>query len=348
MREYDKNGGKETRIEKKAKKRRRNIIFGAILAVLLVVVVLFLIFSSVEPPEKLKLSECITYTQILENSPELTEEEVALKVDNRAVGVDEWEFYFMLSARNYAQRKGVELGQYKDGASNKTLPDSVRAEAIKTVVINTAAISRAESWGIALTEEDAVRIDTEFSQLKEMYGENVFKMLGVSDEQTYKEFFAASLLENKVIEAAAKDTEKYLPEVKLEDYANGNSATMKSIEFVKGEDESVSGLAKAEIETIKARLDKGEKFEDLWAEVQIGKTGIAFQSSVYKDSEDTVKAVKDAVLSLKPGQISEIIETDGGYHILMRVVGGTEVRNYFLDNVEVAINKGITDESKIK
>lgn len=346
-----KNCNEKKRSPKIKRIKRRNLIIGAILATFVVAAVIILIFLSADKTPNLKMTECATYQQILDNNPELTEKDVALKVGNGAVSKDEWSAYFMYKAKEYADTKGLEIDAVKwneQGDNNESIIDSLRGETIKEIVINTVAVRNAKAWGIGLSDEEIYNIDTNINQAKQVYGENVYKVLNVKDEETYRRLSVNMFLADKVIEEAASNPEKYLAGIELANYADNKSATVKIIGFTKGEDEALSQIAKTNMEAVAKRLESGENFDDVWKETSNNPAGFAVKQNVYKDGGNIDKTIETKAVSLKIGEVCDVIETNGGYYIMMRVVGGTEVRNYFLDESEVSINNNIINESKVK
>lgn len=334
------------------KNKKRNRIIGIALAVLIVLGVLALIFSSLNKPDN---SEAESYTEIMENNPEITEKDVAFEVNGNKVGKEIWDYYFSSAAKNYANvNGGVDLSEIdwnEKGEDNQTALEKVKYDAMSQIIRNAAVASYAKGWNISLSDEDLNLIEVDLDYWKQVYGDNIYKELGVKDEATFRSVYKDVLLSNRVLNTVSETPEKYLKGVDLAKYANNQSATVKILGVTKGEGTSVNDSAKTEIDNIKARLDSGENFDALWIESYKAATGMDAQEpsmeTIYENG-NTEENVKKAALSLQIGETSDIIETPYSYVIISRVAGYTEIENYMVAESDVGINKSMIKDSKIK
>ncbi len=331
--------------------KKRNLIIGGILAGILVIGLIILLVSSLTKQEN---SKSENYTQIMENNPEITEKGVAFQVNGMQVNDTAWNYYLMSAAANYANEFGAaieDIDWNKKNDTGETALEQIKYDAMKTVISNASAVSFADVWEITLTESDKSIIDVDLDYWKQIYGDDVYKALNVKDEKNYRELYENVLLQRKVINAVVENPEKYIPGVDLAKYANDNSATVKMMGMTKGEDEVTTNKAKNAVEEMKKRLDGGEKFDKVWLENYQEMTGMTAEEptveTIYKDG-NTEKNVEKAALALKVGEISEIVETEYSYVIIMRVAGYTEVENYVIDESDININKSMIDGSKVK
>ncbi len=332
-------------------KRKRNRVIGIVLAGIVVLGVIAVIFSSLSKPDNF---DAVTYNQVMESNPEITEEGVAFEVNGMAVDDVAWNYYFMAEATGYANGLGVAVDDVKwdKKGDNGEIPlETVKYDAMKAIVSNAAAVSLAEEWGIELTTDELNIIDIDLDYWKQVYGKDVYKELNMKDEENYRKIYKDLLLQRKVIETVGENPEKYLKGVKLEKYANNQSATVKIIGINKGEDETTAERMKAKIETIKTRLDGGEAFDKLWLENYLDTTGMELEEPtverVYKDGS-LDKEIEEGALALKIGETSGVIESDYSYAIVTRIAGYTEVENYIMDESDVHINKNLIESTSIK
>ncbi len=338
---------------KSAKKNKnRNIIIGIILAAIVVIGVLALIFSSLNKPDN---SDAVSYSDIMENNPEITEKDVAFEVNGNKVSKDIWNYYFSSAAKSYANTNGGvaldEIDWGKKDESGQTALEKVKYDAMSQIIRNAAVSSYAKDWGISLTDEDLNLIEVDLDYWKQVYGDDIYKELGVKDEATFRSVYKDVLLSNRVLNTVSESPEKYLKGVDLAKYANNQSATVKIFGVSKGEGTSVNDSAKTEIDSIKARLDAGESFDTLWLECYENMTGMKADKptmeTVYKNGT-TEENVANAALALQIGETSDIIETSYSYVIVTRVAGYTEIENYMVAESDVGINKTMIKESEVK
>lgn len=334
------------------KNKKRNLIIGIILAAVIVIGVLALIFSSLNKPDN---SDAVSYTDIMENNPEITEKDAAFEVNGNKVGKEIWDYYFSSAAKTYANANGgvtlEEIDWDKKDEDGQTALEKVKYDAMSQIIRNAAVSSYAKDWGISLTDEDLNLIEVDLDYWKQVYGDDIYKELGVKDEATFRAVYKDVLLSNRVLNTVSDEPEKYLKGVDLTKYANNRSATIKILGVTKGEGTSVNDNAKAEIDDIKARLDAGEDFDALWLESYESMTGMAAEKptmeTVYENGP-TEENVAKAALALSIGETSDVIETSYSYVIITRVAGYTEIENYMVAESDVGINKSMIKESKVK
>jgi peptidyl-prolyl cis-trans isomerase C len=83
-----------------------------------------------------------------------------------------------------------------------------------------------------------------------------------------------------------------------------------------GADESRKVEAREKLEKIQKRLEKGEDFGALAKEFSEGPSSVKGGDLGYFQRGKMVKAFEEAAFSLKAGAVSDIVETEFGYHLI--------------------------------
>jgi peptidyl-prolyl cis-trans isomerase C len=81
-------------------------------------------------------------------------------------------------------------------------------------------------------------------------------------------------------------------------------------------DESEKAAARKKIEEIQAKLKKGEDFEALAKEFSEGPSSTKGGDLDWFERGRMVKPFEEAAFALKPGEVSEVVETQFGYHLI--------------------------------
>lgn len=237
---------------------------------------------------------------------------------------------YMLNMYNFAYTDIIrEDGTIDwDGAMDDTTPgqyakDSAESNVLSYVVVEDLAKER----GVTLTDEDKAAMEENLAQqVEQAGGEEAFQQglveIGVSQE-TYNRISAAGYLLDH-LEAMAADPASELYTPPTDDDAYVDHILLATKDSATGE-----SLSEEEIEAKKALA------EDLLAQLQAaGDVEALFNQLVEEHGEDPGRAASsgylvnpqtsfvqeflDAAFALKPGELSGIVESDYGYHILLR------------------------------
>ena len=213
---------------------------------------------------------------------------------------------------------------------DQTLSEYAKAETDDTVLFYAVVENLAAEMDAGLTAEDETAIaDNRASAVEEMGGEEEFVKylaeLGI-DEDTFARFSSTSFLFDNLTDLVLQEgSELYLPEEDYDQYATyADHILLATQDLTTGE-----ALSEEEI------AEKRQTAEDLLAQLQAsGDVVTLFSQLADEYSEDTgretnpngyiytpgtmVTAFEDAAAALEPGQVSGIVESDYGYHIILR------------------------------
>ena len=231
-------------------------------------------------------------------------------------------------------------GEYinEDGTMNwdsqftedQTLSQYVKAETDNTVRFYAVMENLASELGAGLTEEDEAAIAGDrASSVEEMGGEEEFNKylaeMGI-DEDTFARFSATNyLFENLTDLVLQEGSELYLPAEGYDQYATYADHILLSTQDA----ETGAALSEEEIAA------KRQTAEDLLAQLQASDDVVTLFGQLADEySEDPGRAsspdgyiytpgtmvtvFEDAAAALAPGEISGIVESDYGYHIILR------------------------------
>jgi peptidyl-prolyl cis-trans isomerase C len=84
-----------------------------------------------------------------------------------------------------------------------------------------------------------------------------------------------------------------------------------------GADEAKKAEARTKIESLQTKLKKGENFDALAKEYSEGPSGPKGGDLGFFGRGQMVKPFEETAFTMKPGQVSEMVETRFGYHLIM-------------------------------
>ena len=159
-------------------------------------------------------------------------------------------------------------------------------------------------------------------------------------------------IEPKMFESTINITDaeiaKYYKNHEKEDYfeAEQVAAAHILIKVEAGDDDQKKADAKKEIEAVLEKARNGEDFVELAKEYSQGPSGPKGGDLGYFERGKMVKPFEDAVFALSPGDISDVVETQFGYHIIKLNDKKPETKK-LLEEVKGEIDKKLRKEQAI-
>lgn len=220
-------------------------------------------------------------------------------------------------------QKFDEAGLKLDGAQQKQL------QTLKREMIDQAAASQAMVQGV-----DASAIDGEQAYL------DLIAQFGFN-EQTYENFMYVSqcysALENYYFSegGAGAATDEELMAYFEDNYLGAKHILISTIDPATGEQKRTDEEAKAEAQKALDRLNAGEEFDTVMNEVSED-AGLAGNPDGYIFTQgEMVQPFYDGAKALAEDEVSDLVKSDYGYHIIKRVPVDYQGR---LDDYRAALN----------
>ena len=190
----------------------------------------------------------------------------------------------------------------------------------------------AEKMGISLTEDEKKQIsDYKISTIQQSYGSKSAFLDHLKEMNTTEAAFdkavTASLISSKLFSEVSKGDEYKIDEKKAEDeLKNGDKITAKHILITTVDpqtnqpyDDAKKAAAKKTAEDALEKIKSGADFDSLMNELSED-PGLAQNPDGYTFGKgEMVAPFEEAAFALKEGEVSGIVESDFGYHIIKRV-----------------------------
>ena len=218
-------------------------------------------------------------------------------------------------------------GEFQEG---QTLAEYIREEAEGTIRFYTAIEIMAQKYNAGLDSEDMAAIATNMNDaIQELGGQEQFDMylekLGICQD-TFQDLSASSFLfDNLLLLVLEEGTDLYLEPENYNKYASyADHILLMTIDPTSGKPLSADQMAanKAQMEDFLAQLQASDDMLTLFdqiADTYSQDTGREANPDGYVFTPGTmVESFEDAVAALEPGQISGVVESDYGYHIILR------------------------------
>lgn len=245
-------------------------------------------------------------------------------------------YHISANGARYANKYELTPFQMKnynwDSKENgRKISEKIIEQALYDAMAEVIMVQMGEKNGIFLSNDYIKAINSEIGYLKEVYVEEELELLtqamGLSGFEQYKQMYVNLMARQLVQDDIEERPENYYPSDMsvLKDYASEDYVTALHI--------LVSDKETAKVVLAKAK--KGEDFVSLMHQYNEDEaepdTGYTFGKG------EMVEPFEKAAFALKIDQISDIVETDYGYHIIKRVAGITELMGYWIIENEDSI-----------
>jgi peptidyl-prolyl cis-trans isomerase C len=204
--------------------------------------------------------------------------------------------------------------------------DQIRSQVLENLIARELLYQESQKKGIKISEEELnkqlINVKAQFPNEAEF--NNALTRMNLT-EANIKEKLQRDLALKKLIE------DEVAPKVTVSDsdiraFYENNPETFKQPERVKAShilikvdpkaDASQKAEAQKKIDSVQAKLQKGEDFGALAKEYSEGPTGPKGGDLGYFTRGQMVKPFEEAAFAMKPGEVSGMVETRFGYHLI--------------------------------
>jgi parvulin-like peptidyl-prolyl isomerase len=240
---------------------------------------------------------------------------------------------------SYYTMMGSDLAWDDDMGSDTTMDDYVKTQAQSTAVLYAIAGAKAEEAGYTFTSDDKADYDEELASAKEELGgeedyENYLYSMCLTDDQMLN-LSSVGVVYGHMADGLCREGGEYAPtEDEISEYVEENDLLVaKHILLMTVDPDTNEALSddeiaekKAQAEDILAQLKEAqeagnleETFDTLMNEYSEDSGLESYPDGYTFTAGDMVEEFEDATRALEPGQISDIVESDYGYHIILRL-----------------------------
>lgn len=234
-------------------------------------------------------------------------------------------------------------------ADGVKLDDKIKKAAYEEMATKQLLAELAEKNGVTLTDEEVKQGRDSIDEFEKSNGKDALlsniAAIGLSSEEDYLELYKTVMLNQKIQTDYAANPDKYIEDgVNLEDYSSDSRVSVKHV-LIKNTDSKFSD-PKATADEVLKKAKSGEDFDALMKEYNEdpGETenGYTFGKG------EMVKEFENAAFALKCNEISDIVETQYGYHIIKRIAGMAELEGYLLSKLDGKTEEKVMKEISVK
>lgn len=279
----------------------------------------------------------------------------ALKVNDTEIPAELFQYYIYSSAMNTAYGldksfngdfSNFDWNQKIDG---KSADDAIIDTAVENAVKDCVMIEKGKEKDIKVSDEELSKVDDDIAAYKQQSGEEMFNLsmnaMGINSSDDYKKLYAQIMGAQLVSEDISKNIDSYASDKnELKKYKSDDRATVQHIlimnnsEKHENPEETINGVLE--------RARSGEDFVALMKEFNEDtgepETGYTFGKN------EMVKEFEEASFALDYDQISDVVKSDYGYHIIKRLVGPAELVSMWAKQAKVKKNNGVLRKMNVQ
>ncbi len=248
--------------------------------------------------------------------------------------------YHASNVEKYMTQNGLETDWSAEFSEGRTFGDFVLEGAVDSCISFGAIDKGAKELGVSLTDEETAAFDEQWQQILDTYDSEEAAMEALTavgvDEELYKELLYYATLSEKCFDSLyGKDASKLTDEECAAYTENDGYLMAKHILLVTtrtGDDGSSVDMTEEEKAAVYARMEEflsqlqgleGAELAEKFDELMLANTedpGVnSFPDGYLFQSGDMVPEFEQAAAALAEGELSDIVATSYGYHILLRL-----------------------------
>lgn len=242
-------------------------------------------------------------------NPEVDNNTVVAKVNGEEVKKEEFNKTFGIFKVQYEQQFGTDV--WEQETEGRKFGDVAREKLLDMMIDEKVQLKKAEELGITATDEE---LNVEIENAKKYFDTedkfNEFLKGQNMDLEYFKQSVKKDLIINKLTDKLTANVAVTDDEVKVYYDTHQN-------EFISVKASHILLETKEEAEKMLQRVKAGENFAELAK--QNSKDPSAKENSGNLDyfrHGDMVEPFETAAFAMKPGEISDIVQTDFGFHII--------------------------------
>jgi foldase protein PrsA len=248
---------------------------------------------------------------VIRKDPEVEKNSPVAEVNGNVITKEEFNRNLELYKSSYEKQFGKEI--WKQDIEGKKFIDVIKDQVVEKLILDRLVIEEARKQGIEVTQQE---IDGEVEGLKAYLGgddkfQEFLNSQSMTEEQLAEQI-ERDLLITKYRDKITEDVEVTADQVRQ--YYDNNTKEFKDDKI---QASHILLDTREEAEEVLRKINEGGDFGELAAEYSVEPGAKTSKGALgYFGYGEMIKEFEDAAFSLEKGEVSGIVETSFGYHII--------------------------------
>ncbi len=237
------------------------------------------------------------------------EKSIVAKVDGEIISKDEFDKIFSVFKTQIEMKQGADV--WDKSYEGKKYIDLAKEQVLQQMIEDKIQLKKAEELKLSVSQEE---MEEEFEKFKKLFNseEGFIEFLtGLKmDEEYFRDSIKKSLVINKLKENMTKNIE--VTDEEISNYYSSHEDL-----FFRIKASHILLETEEEAKDILLKVNEGEDFNALAKEYSIDPSVKENSGDLdYFRRGDMVEPFEEAAFALKPGEVSDIVKSQYGYHII--------------------------------
>lgn len=246
---------------------------------------------------------------LIKEVPNEVDKSIVAKVDGEIIGKEEFDKTFEVFKTQVEMKQGPDIWD-KDYKGRKYI-DLAKEDVLEQIIQERIQLKKAEEMKIVVTQEE---VDAEYDKFKKIFNSDEKFIEFLTSLKMDEKYFKDSIRKDLII-SKLKDNMTGNVEITEEEIAVFYNSHMDMFYRIKAS--HILLETEDEAKNILERVKAGEDFNKLAKEYSTDPSVIENNGDLgYFRHGDMVKEFETAAFALKPGEVSELVKSQYGYHII--------------------------------
>lgn len=271
------------------------------------------------------------------------------KVNGDNIPKTEFDKNFGMYKKVYEEQFGEDI-MSKDAGNGMTFEEAIKEQVLEKLIMEKIILNYAKKNEITVTDEE---VNEQISSYKEVLGDEEKYKTFLTENNMTEEYFKEGIKKEMIMD---KYRVNYIDGLEIDEEEAKKHFEEYKDNYVKVRASHILVETEEEAKTILGKINNGEDFHELAGKESID-TGTAVKGGDlgYFGKGKMVPEFDEVAFSLKPGEVSDIVQSDYGYHIIKveeRLENYEDVKDDVMEdvkNVKYEENiKKLREEAKVK